>query len=105
MCRPRARSHSISWGTSSAAAETSGFEKTPTVLMSGIQQEFLVSFRPQDRTLDNIRSVAHLPRRTLHTTAGEPMEFRFTNNTAPSYLFPAHFKLWFDEYNHFAGRL
>src|SRR3989442_8604684 len=102
---PRSPSHSIRLGTSSTAAGTSGFEKMPTVLMSGIQEKFLIPFRAQYRALDDVRSVVHLAHGVLDATAGRPVQPGFTHDSAPTYLLPAHFKLWLDEYNHFARRL
>src|SRR5260370_39322026 len=105
MRRPRALSHLISLGTSSAAAGTSGLEKMPTVLMSGIQEEFLVPFRAQDRAFDNVGSVVHLAHGVFHSLTGGPMQLGVAHDSALPNLPSAYFKLWFDEYNHFPLRL
>ena len=55
-------SQRISFGTSSAAAGTPGFEMMPTVLMSGIEQKFLVPFRAGNRAFHD----AGLEAQTLH---------------------------------------
>src|SRR5207247_9648814 len=102
---PRAPSQSISLGTSSNAAGASGLEKMPTVLMSGIQEKLLIPFRAQNRALYNVRSVVHPAHGVLNTLAGRPVQLRVARGSAPSDLPFAHFKLWLDEYNHFAPGL
>src|SRR3989442_12977604 len=98
---PRVSSQRISLGTSSAAAGTSGLEKMPTVLMSGIQKKFLIPFRAQDGALDDVGSVVHLPHGMFDSLAGRAVQFRVPHDATLSHLLSAHFKLWLDEYNHF----
>src|SRR6476646_5867362 len=102
---PRAPSQAISLGTRSAAAGTSGLEKMPTVLMSGIQEKFLIPFRAKDGTVDDVGSVVHLAHGVLNALACRPVQLRVTHDSALSNLLSAYFKLWLDEYNHFAIHL
>src|SRR6266446_204508 len=102
---PRARSQATSLGTRSTAAVTPGLEKIPTVLMSGIQEEFLVPFRAQDGALDDSGFVAHLSHGVFHALAGGAVQLRVAHDSALSNLPPAGFKLGLDEYNHFGVRL
>src|SRR5579859_1771292 len=100
--RPRWASHAISFGTSLVAAATSGFEMMPTVLMSGIKQEFLVSFRAQDRTLDDARIESQALHGFRDSQARRLVQFGPAHDAAFAHLSPPHFKLWLDEYNHAA---
>src|SRR5258706_16152212 len=100
---PRLRSHATSFGASSTAAATPGLEKIPTVLMSCMQQEFLVPFRAQDRAVDDGCLIAHLPHGVFHALAGGAMQFLVAHDPALSNLTPANFKLGLDEYNHFGA--
>src|ERR1700685_1219123 len=101
MRRPRTRSQSISFGASSAAAGTPGLEKMPTVLMSGIEQELLVSFRAQDGTLDNVSLKIHLTNCRFDTLAGRLMQLGIADDATLSHLFPAHFELGLDQHHPF----
>src|SRR5437867_12807168 len=104
MLSPRARSQATSLGTSSTAAVTPGLEKIPMVLISGIQEEFLVPFRAQDRALDDVRSKAHLSHGVYHAVAGGAVQLGVPHDAALSNLPPPGFKLGLDEYNHFRVR-
>src|SRR5690242_3678771 len=98
---PRSASHASSFGTSSAAAGTPGFEMMPTVLMTGIEQELLVAFRAGDGTFHDARfEAAQALHRVFHARARLAMQFRRTHNAAFADLAFPHFELWLDEYNH-----
>src|SRR5215831_8438926 len=101
----RARSQAISFGVSSAAAAAPGFEKIPTVLMSGIEQELLVPFRAQDRALDDLGLESHLLHSAFDAPTRRDMLLWVANDATLPNLLPSDFKLRFDEYNHFCVRL
>src|SRR5689334_7097021 len=97
----RRSSHSSSSGTSTAAALDPGFEMMPTVLMSGIQQEFPVPFRPQDGAIDDSRDKTQLVYGGFDTLAGGPVQDRVADDAAFADLTLADFELRLDQYNHF----
>src|SRR5712692_7083298 len=97
---PRSTSQRISWGTSSAAAGTLGLEIIPTVLMTGIQEKFLIAFRARNRTFHDAGFEAQASHGALYAHARLAMQFRRAHNPAFADLAFPHFKLWLDEYNH-----
>src|SRR3979490_2584055 len=99
MRNPRACSQVMSLGTRPAAAGTPGFEKIPTVLMSGIEQELLVPFSAQNRALDDVLFIAYPSHSRLDALASRAVQLRIAHDAALADLLSAHFKLWLDEYN------
>jgi hypothetical protein len=69
--------------------------------MSGIQEEFLIPFRPQDGALDYSRGESELRDGTFDTIAGGAMECRIADDAALAHLTFADFELRLDQYNHF----
>src|SRR5579859_793279 len=97
---PRSASQASSFGTSSAAAGTPGFEMMPTVLMTGIEQELLVAFRAGYGTFHDARFETQALHRVVHARARCAMQFPRAYDSAFANLAFPHFELWLDEYNH-----
>src|SRR5689334_11850957 len=97
-------SHSISFGTRSPAAVAFGLEMIPTVLMMGIEQEFLIAFGADNRALDQFGLKTEFAHGPFHPFASGAMQFGVAHDAALSHLALAHFKLRFDQYNHAASR-
>src|SRR5438094_609357 len=96
----RLLNHSINPGTISAAASELGLETMPTVLMMGIQEEFLVAFGPQNRAFHDAGFKSAFPHSSFHLFTSGLVELRLANNTALPHLALTHFKLRLDQYNH-----
>src|SRR5579864_442585 len=97
---PCSASQASSFGTSSAAARTPGFEIMPTVLMTGIKQELLVAFRAGYGTFHDACFEPQALHRVLHARARFAMQFRRAHDAAFADLTFPHLELWLDEYNH-----
>src|ERR1700734_701051 len=93
---PRWCSHSSSLGTSAAAACAFGLETTPTVLMMGMEQKFLIPFGAEDGAVHKARLEFKFPHRTGHAIASGLMELRIANDPALAHLALADFELRFD---------
>src|SRR4051812_9538737 len=97
---PRCLSHSMISGTIFAAWSEPGLEMIPTVLMTGIQQELLISFGAKDRAIHNFRLESEFLYGVSHPVAGSPVQRGIADNTASSHLASAYFELRLDQYNH-----
>src|SRR5215831_19386521 len=93
----RASSHASSSGTSFAAASTPGFEITPAVLISGIQEKFLVPFRPEDRAVDDAGRETVLLHGTLQAVAGGAVQRGIAHDAAFAHLALAGLELRLDQ--------
>src|SRR5947209_7533755 len=102
---PRALSHSSTLGTSSRAPSEPGLETIPTVLMMGIKEELLVSFRAENRAVHDLRFESEFSHGPGHPPAGRLVQLGLADNPAFSHLALAYFKLRLDQYNHSAAGL
>src|SRR6185369_735361 len=102
---PRWRSHSISLDTSAPAAGEFGLETIPTVLMTGIEEKLLVPFGAGDGALDDSGLESEFAHGPFDCFASRQVQLGIANDAAFAYLALAHFKLRFDQYNHFPGGL
>src|ERR1051326_3305611 len=93
-------SHPSSFGTSSTAAGTPGFEMMPTVLMTGIEQELLIAFRAGDGTFHDGRFETQALHRAFHALTRGAMQFRRPHDAAFADLAFPHLELWLVGYNH-----
>src|SRR6266536_6493119 len=99
----RLLNHSINPGTIPRAASELGLETMPTVLMMGIQEEFLVACGPPDRAFQDAGFKSEFPHGSFHPFTRGLVELRFANNTALPHPALSHFKLRLDQYNHLPG--
>src|ERR1017187_4379137 len=102
---PRWRSHSISLGTSSPAADEFGLGMMPTGLMTGIEEKLLVPFGGGEGALEDSGLEPDFAHGPFDFFASRRVQFRLANDAALADLALAHFKLRFDQYNHLPGGL
>ena len=74
-----------------------GREKMPTVLMSCIEEEFLVSFGAEDGAVNDVGAVAEGVGGGGDAVDRLLVQFRFADDAAFSDLFTAYFKLGLHE--------
>src|SRR5215471_21374846 len=101
---PRCSSHWKTSGTITVAALALGFEMMPTVLISGIEEEFLVPFRPRDGAFDDAGTESELLHSAFYPLTGSLMLDRVAHNAAFADLALAGFELRFDQYNQLRDR-
>src|SRR5690348_14803592 len=78
-----------------------GLDMMPTTLTSGIQEELLVSFRPQDRARNDCGLEAERTHRVVDASAGLLVQRWLANNSSFAYLLAFEFKLRLYQDNHF----
>src|ERR1051326_3737535 len=99
----RLLNHSISPGTMPAAASELGLETMPTVLMMGIQEEFLIAFGAPYGAFHDAGFKSEFPHGPFHLFTSGLVKFRLADNPAFPHLAPAYFELRLDQYNHLSG--
>src|SRR4051794_7156868 len=102
---PRCFSHAMISGTILPACSEPGLETIPTVLMTGMQQKLLVSFRAVDGTLHHAGGEPEFFDGRSNAVACGPMQRRVAHNATLSDLALANFELRLDQYNHLPLRL
>src|SRR4051794_40893197 len=102
---PRCFSHAMMSGTIFPACSDPGLETIPTVLMTGMQQKLLVSFRAVDGALHDVGDESEFFDGHSNAVACGPMQRRVAHNAALSDLALTDFELRLDQYNHLPLRL
>src|SRR4051794_7623662 len=97
---PRCWSQAMISGTILPACSDPGLETIPTVLMTGIQQELLVSFGAVDGTLHHVRDESEFLDGAPDTVAGGLVQRGIAHDTALPDLPFAYLKLRLDQDNH-----
>src|ERR1700744_1589167 len=105
MTMERSCSQSISSGTTAAACAELGLEQMPTVLISGMQEELLVSFRAQNGAVDQAGFESKFLHGALHAVTGGLVQRGVADDAALAHLSFADLELRFDQYNHLAAIL
>src|SRR5262245_32618069 len=72
----------------------------PTVLMMGMEEKLLVSFRAENGTVHDLRFESEFARGPGHPFAGRLVQFGLADNPSFAHLALTYFKLRFDQYNH-----
>src|SRR5579859_922070 len=96
----RAPSQATNCGTSPLAAGAPGLEMIPTVLMVGIEEEFLIPFRAKNWTVHDVGLESELVYGGLDALAGGLMQQRLADDPPFADLPLADLELRLDQYNH-----